>query len=84
MPNTVTFEEIAHAAKQLPPDEKAALAEMLLEDLGSGQFATKEIEAAWIVEAERRWNAYKSGEMSAYPAEEVFARIRERLQQTRG
>jgi putative addiction module component (TIGR02574 family) len=84
MENTATFEEIAHAARQLPSDEKAALAEMLLEELGSGQFATKEIEAAWIEEAERRWDAYQRGEMSSSPSEEVFARVRERIQHTRG
>jgi hypothetical protein len=54
MENRSAFEEIADAASQLPSDEKAALAEMLLNELGSGQFATKKIESAWLEEADRR------------------------------
>jgi putative addiction module component (TIGR02574 family) len=84
MENTATFEEIADAARQLPSDEKAALAEMLLSQLGSGQFATKEIEAAWLEEADRRYQAYLRGEMSSSPSEEVFARVRERIPTPRG
>jgi hypothetical protein len=84
MENTATLEEIADAARQLPSDEKAALAEMLLIELGSGQFATKEIESAWLEEAERRYQAYLRGEMSSSPSDEVFARMRERIQRTRG
>jgi putative addiction module component (TIGR02574 family) len=84
MENTATFEEIADAARQLPSDEKAALAEMLLNQLGSDQFATKEIEAAWLEEADRRYQAYLRGEMSSSPSEEVFARVHERIQTPRG
>lgn len=84
MPTTTHFEEIANAVRQLPRDEKEALAEMLRDDLGSGELASREIESAWLEEANRRWDAYQRGEMSAYSSEEVFARVRERIRQTRG
>ena len=76
MENTATFEEIARAVRQLPRDEKEALAEMLREDLGSEQFASKEIEVAWLEEAERRWTAYKRGELEAIDGDEAMARLR--------
>ena len=75
----ITFENIAQAARQLPYDEKAALAQLLFEELGSGQFASKEIEAAWIEESERRLDAYLRGEMSSSPSYEVIARVRSRI-----
>ena len=76
MENTATFEEIVLAAKQLSHDEKEALSHILLEELGSGQFASKDIEAAWIEEAERRWDAYKRGELKAIDGDEAMAHLR--------
>jgi putative addiction module component (TIGR02574 family) len=43
----------------------------------------REIEQAWIEEAERRLAAWKAGETTTVPAEEVFARLREKCGRTR-
>jgi len=74
--NLDTFEQIVHPARQLPPNEKAALARMLLDKPVSGNFASKEIESVWIEEANRYYQAYRPGEISSSPSEEVFARVR--------
>ena len=42
-------------------------------------FATPELEQYWIEESHRRMKLIESGEMEAYPAEEVIARLRDRL-----
>jgi len=38
-----------------------------------------DIEAAWIREAERRWQEIREGKVVCIPAEEVFRRIRAML-----
>ena len=55
---------------RLTPAERAILAERLIESLDSLDGA--ENERLWIVEAERRYQAYKQGELSAKPAEEAL------------
>jgi Putative addiction module component len=42
-------------------------------------FATPELEQYWIEESHRRMKLIESGEMATYPAEEVIARLRDRL-----
>lgn len=42
-------------------------------------FATPELEQYWIEESHRRMQLMESGEMETYPAEEVIARLRDRL-----
>jgi len=79
MATSTTFEEIAHAVRQLPSDEKAALAEMLFDELGSGQFASKEIESAWMQESENRLDAYLRGELEAIDGDVAMAKIRASL-----
>ena len=39
----------------------------------------EELDRLWAEEAERRYDEFLAGRMKAYPAEEVFARVRERL-----
>jgi putative addiction module component (TIGR02574 family) len=36
----------------------------------------EESDRLWAAEAERRYGAYKAGQIDAVPAEEVFARLR--------
>jgi putative addiction module component (TIGR02574 family) len=61
---------VFQAALALPAEDRAVLAEKLLESLEGKERA--EVDAAWAVEAERRINAYERGLMKAVPAEEVF------------
>jgi putative addiction module component (TIGR02574 family) len=64
---------IEHQALKLTAEERAKLAELLLDSVRS---PIAEIEAAWADEVEKRVEAFDRGEMQAYPAEDVFAEAR--------
>jgi putative addiction module component (TIGR02574 family) len=69
-----TLKEIEAQARSLSPEERARLAEMLLESLRDAPLA--EIEKAWEVEIAERVAAYERGESPTFSAEEVFAEAR--------
>jgi len=71
---SVTLAEVEEQARKLSPEERARLAETLLESLREAPFA--EIEAAWALEVEGRVAAYDRGEVQTYAAEDVFAEAR--------
>jgi len=71
---SMTLAELEEHARQLPPEERARLADLLLESLQEAPSA--EIEAAWDREIEARIAAHERGESKTYPAEEVFAEAR--------
>lgn len=68
---TVSLANIENQARMLSPDERARLAEVLLESIQNGPLS--EIEAAWQLEIENRVASYERGESQTFPAEEVFA-----------
>lgn len=68
-----SFKEIEQQARALAAEDRAKLAETLLESL---QAPLSEIEAAWAQEIEERVAAFDRGETQAYPAEDVFAEAR--------
>lgn len=68
-----SLEKIEAQAKALSAEERAKLAEAMLESLHS---PVTEIEAAWAEEIERRVAAFDRGEIPAYAAEDVFAEAR--------
>ena len=65
------LKELEQQAKALTPEERARLAEVLLESLQDAPIA--EIEAAWDREIEQRVAAYDRGELQTVSAEDVFA-----------
>ena len=69
-----TLKDIEARVRSLPPEERAALAEILLESLREQPDA--EIEQAWEQEVERRVAAYDRGELEVLSAESVFAEAR--------
>ena len=71
------FDDIEKQARSLPPEEKAALARVLIEDLDTS--ADKNVERVWIEEAQRRYAAYLKGDLEALSGEEVMDRARSRL-----
>lgn len=75
---SVEFERIEKEARALEPYEKAALARTLIEDLDSA--VECDVEAAWVAEAERRYEAFKAGKEEAVPGDEAMARARKELQ----
>lgn len=68
---SLSLAELEQQARLLTPDERAWLAEMLLESLQDASLS--EIEAAWQREIEDRVVAYDKGEVETCPAEDVFA-----------
>ena len=68
------LKELEKKAKSLTPDERAQLAEFLLESIQEPPVA--EIAAAWDREIEERAAAYDRGELQTVSAEEVFAEAR--------
>jgi putative addiction module component (TIGR02574 family) len=68
------LEELEKKAKSLSAEERAKLAEVLLESLEGESLA--EIEAAWDREIEERAAAYDRGELQMISAEDVFAEAR--------
>jgi len=66
--------ELEQQASMLSPDERAHLAEVLLESLRDPSLS--EIETEWEREIESRVAAFDRGELQTYPAEEVFADAR--------
>jgi len=69
-----TLKELEAQARSLSPEERARLAEMLLESLRDAPLA--EIEKAWEVEIAERAAAYDRGELPLLSAEDVFAEAR--------
>ena len=69
MPTTLA--EVEQQARMLSPNDRARLAEVLLESLQDS--ALREIETAWQHEIEERVAAYDRGEVKTYAADEVFA-----------
>jgi len=72
---TTPLEEIEAMAPQLPASDRSHLAERLLESLTEDD----EILAAWVEEAERRADAFESGEIEAVDFDDAIAQTRARI-----
>ena len=72
------LEELERQARALTQREKATLARILIEELDPSLDA--EVEELWIAEAQRRYEAFRNGELEALPGDEVMSRARRRLQ----
>lgn len=73
-PQPDLVEELAQRGLSLSPEDRARLAERLLDSLQEPTLA--KIEAAWDEEIERRAAAYERGEVETFAAEDVFAEAR--------
>lgn len=67
------LDEIEDRARTLSAEERAKLAESMLESLHE---PLSDIESAWAEEIEKRVEAFDRGELPSYPAEDVFAEAR--------
>jgi len=72
-----TQEEVLTWAMALPPDDRALLADRLLNSLDSPR--RREINLLWADEAERRVQQIKNGEVIPLPGKEVIQDIRKTL-----
>ena len=65
------LKKIENEALSLSVQERAFLADRLLSSLGEDTLT--DIDAAWIAEAERRYQEYREGKRPGVVAQEVFA-----------
>lgn len=72
----MSIQELEAEALKLPVHERARLAEALIASLDEED----EIADAWTEEAERRYEELRSGAVEGIPSEDVFSRLRSRLQ----
>lgn len=70
---SASLKQIEEQARSLSAEERAKLAEFMLESLHA---PVSEVEAAWADEIERRVAAFDRGEIPEYAAEDVFAEAR--------
>jgi len=68
-----TCQELYQQANQLPPLEKLRLAELLLADLDTPD---PEIDTIWSDEAQKRWLAYRAGELKTVSYEAVMQKYK--------
>lgn len=71
------FDDLEKQARLLTTEEKATLARILIEGLDPA--ADSQVEGLWIAESERRYAAYRRGELESLPGDEVMSRARNRL-----
>lgn len=69
----ISLEEVERQARALSAQDRARLADRMLESL---QAPLAEIETEWAREIEERVAAFDRGEARAYAAEDVFAEAR--------
>ncbi len=67
------LKELFREAFELPESERATLAGLLIESLEPPP--DPDVEEAWAVEAERRWNEIQSGAVRTIPWDEVRAKL---------
>lgn len=70
----VEVSDIEKMARLLSPEDRARLAQILLDSLRTPEL--DEIESAWKREIDARTAAYERGEIKTYAAEEVLAEAR--------
>jgi len=71
---SLTLDQLANEALQLPAESRALLAEKIVESLDFAQ--TEEIQRLWADEAIRRRDDVRSGRVQPIPGDEVLAEVR--------
>lgn len=75
MPKSVT--ELEQEARHLPAQDRALLAQHLIASIDPGEDV--DAEAAWLEEAERRYQSYRQGKLAAKRADQVFREVKSQL-----
>jgi len=65
------LEKLEHEVLNLSRQQRAFLADRLLSSLDGD--VLNDVDTAWIVEAEHRYNEYKEGKRQGIAAQDVFA-----------
>ena len=75
----VTPKELAQKAMELSTEDRAELADLLVESLGAAQLCR--IDLAWFAAAKRRRDEVRAGKASTMPASEAVRKVRDALKQ---
>ncbi len=73
---TTTLEKVTHDALDLPQQQRAKLAHTLIVSIDDK--TEQDVASAWDAEIKRRVDEIRSGKVKGIPAEEVFAKLREK------
>jgi putative addiction module component (TIGR02574 family) len=73
---STTANEVFAAAMTLPAEQRAQIAEQLLDTIGPAQ---GEIDEAWRIEIEKRMREIREGRVKTFPHDEVMAEARARM-----
>jgi putative addiction module component (TIGR02574 family) len=71
------LQQIEAEALRLPPEERESLAGVLVQSLEDA--SVNEIDAAWIEEAEQRFQKWRAGKTEGIPGPQFFPDIRREL-----
>ena len=72
----MTTQQLIDEATSLPVEDRARLVDSLLRSLNAPR---DDMDAAWAAVAQRRLDELRSGKAKGIPAEDVFAKIRQRF-----
>ena len=73
----MTMEQLAAEALALPSEERALLADWLVESLDAAE--ANRIDRLWAAEAKRRRDEVRAGLVRTIPSKEALARVRRSL-----
>jgi putative addiction module component (TIGR02574 family) len=73
---TTTLKQLTHEALELPVQERAKLAHVLISSIN--EITDGEISSAWEAELKKRVREILEGRVKGIPAEEVFAKLEEK------
>ncbi|ETX05562.1 addiction module protein [Candidatus Entotheonella palauensis] len=73
-----TLHEIERDAMTLSQTDRALLAEHLLATLDVGEETADHVEELWLQEAEKRYQAYRTGHIASKTAAQVFEDAKKR------
>ena len=71
---SLTLDQVADQAMQLPAAARALLVERMVESLDASE--ADEVQRAWVAEAVRRRDEVRSGRVDPIAGEEVLAEVR--------
>ena len=74
---SMTIEQIAAEALTLPSEQRALLADRLVESLDAAE--ANRIDRLWATEARRRRDEVRNGLVKTIPGDEALARVRHSL-----
>ncbi len=78
-----TLEQVAKEARSLSPEERNKLLAILIRDLEEDEESVVgEVADAWDTEIAKRVQQINSGNLKGIPADQVFARLRARPDET--